>query len=59
MKLDGLLFLLRVDWSILRLFQIRYLRRVLAQLQPDVSCYHLFSRDLVVAKALGPIAAHC
>lgn len=53
MKLDGLLFRLRVDWSFLRLFQIRYLRRVLAQIKPDVVHSHLFSADLVAAIALG------
>lgn len=55
MKLDGLLFRLRFDWSLLRLFQFRYLRRIIRRLQPDLVHSHLFSSDLVVAKALGDL----
>lgn len=52
LKVDGVLKRLGLDQSLLSLFQIRFTRRVLARLRPDVVHSHLFSTDLVVLKAL-------
>lgn len=54
LKLDGILFRLRINFSLLRWLQVRELRRFLAMVQPDVVHAHLLTADLVSARACGP-----
>lgn len=56
LKIDGLILRLRLDQSLLRWFQIRYMRRLLDRLQPDLVHSHLYSSDVVVSQALGSLA---
>lgn len=50
-RLDGLLFHFHIPFSILRFLQIRYVRRILHEFDPDVVQSNLLVADLVVAMA--------
>ena len=51
LKIDGLLKMLRLDQSLLRVFQVRFLTKLLKRLQPEVMYSHLYDADLVVMHA--------
>lgn len=54
LKLDGVLFRMGVNFSLLRWMQVRQLRRFLATVRPDVVHAHLLTADLVSARACEP-----
>lgn len=56
LKIDGLLLRLGLDQSLLRWFQIRYTRRLLDRLQPDLVHSHLYSSDVIVAQAIRSLS---
>jgi glycosyltransferase involved in cell wall biosynthesis len=55
LKLDGLLFRMRVNFSLLQWMQVRQLRRFIARVKPDVVHAHLLTADLVSARACGAL----
>lgn len=56
LKLDGLFFRLGLGASLLRWLQARRLRAYLTSVRPDVVHAHLFTSDLVTARAAAPLS---
>ena len=55
LKLDGFLFRLGIGAGLLRWLQALRLRAYLVSVRPDVVHAHLFTSDLVTARAAGPL----
>lgn len=54
LKLDGILFRLGINMSLVRWMQVRQLRRFLTTVRADVVHAHLITADLVSARACAP-----